>query len=51
MLFSCDLPLMRCVLVKTASGATGNESDSREEEVVFSWSGIKAKTTAAATRT
>ena len=24
--FSCGLPLMQCVLVKTASGATGNES-------------------------
>ena len=24
--FSCGLPLMKCVLVKTASGATGNES-------------------------
>ena len=26
--FSCGLPLMQCVLVKTASGATGNESES-----------------------
>ena len=26
--FSCGLPLMQCVLVKTASGATGNESGS-----------------------
>ena len=24
--FSCGLPLMQCVLVKTASGAAGNES-------------------------
>ena len=28
--FSCGLPLMQCVLVKTASGATGNESESPE---------------------
>ena len=24
--FPCDFPLMQCVLVQTASGATGNES-------------------------